>query len=105
MRTIAISTHCCSRGGGEEGYTKSIPFLKEIFRNMAIFLRVPGVQRNSETGRGMCVLHPWEWNHDGFRPENRGAGPEGEMWYAGEHSWAHGVPVALSSLIKFAECE
>ena len=78
--------------------------LRDLFNQ---FLRVPGVQRNSETGRGMCVLHPWEWNHDGFRPENRGGrtGPEGEMWYAGEHSWAHGVPVALSSLIKFAECE
>jgi hypothetical protein len=55
----------------DDGYTKSIAFLKEHFRNMTTFLRVPGVQRNSEAETGMRVLRRWERNHDGFRSEKR----------------------------------
>jgi transposase-like protein len=53
----------------DDGYTKSIAFLKEHFKNMTTFLRVPGVQRNSEAETGMRVLRRWERNHDGFRSE------------------------------------
>lgn len=52
-----------------DGYTKSISFLDEHFKNMTTFLRVPGVQRNSEAETGMRVLRRWERNHDGFRSE------------------------------------
>jgi hypothetical protein len=55
----------------DDGYTKSIAFLKEHFRNMTTFLSVPGVQRNSEAETGMRVLRRWERNHDGFRSEKR----------------------------------
>lgn len=53
----------------EGGYTKAISFLDEHFKNMTTFLRVPGVQRNSEAETGMRVLRRWERNHDGFRSE------------------------------------
>jgi hypothetical protein len=53
----------------EGGYTKSIAFLDEHFKHMTTFLRVPGVQRNSEAETGMRVLRRWERNHDGFRSE------------------------------------
>lgn len=52
-----------------DGYTKSLSFLDEHFKNMTTFLRVPGVQRNSEAETGMRVLRRWERNHDGFRSE------------------------------------
>ena len=51
------------------GYRKSIAFLDQHFKNMTTFLRVPGVQRNSEAETGMRVLRRWERNHDGFRSE------------------------------------
>lgn len=53
----------------DDGYTKSIAFLKEHFKNMTTFLRVPGMQRNSEAETGMRVLRRWERNHDGFRSQ------------------------------------
>lgn len=53
----------------DNGYTKAIAFLNEHFKNMTTFLRVPGVQRNSEAETGMRVLRRWERNHDGFRSE------------------------------------
>lgn len=53
----------------DDGYTKAIAFLDEHFKNMTTFLRVPGVQRNSEAETGMRVLRRWERNHDGFRSE------------------------------------
>ncbi len=53
----------------EDGYTKSISFLDEHFRNMTTFLRVPGVQRNSLAESGMRVLRRLERNHDGFRSD------------------------------------
>ena len=53
----------------DNGYTKAISFLDEHFKNMTTFLRVPGVQRNSEAETGMRVLRRWERNHDGFRSE------------------------------------
>jgi hypothetical protein len=52
-----------------DGYTKSISFLDEHFKNMTTFLRVPGVQRNSLAESGMRVLRRLEQNHDGFRTE------------------------------------
>jgi hypothetical protein len=51
------------------GYTKSIAFLEEHFKNMTTFLRVPGVKRNSLAETGMRVLRRLERNHDGFRSE------------------------------------
>ena len=53
----------------DDGYTKSITFLDGHCKNMTTFLRVPGVQRNSEAETGMRVLRRWERNHDGFRSE------------------------------------
>lgn len=53
----------------QDGYTKSIAFLDENFKNMTTFLRVPGVQRNSLAETGMRVLRRLERNHDGFRSE------------------------------------
>jgi hypothetical protein len=53
----------------DAGYRKSIAFLDAHFKNMTTFLRVPGVQRNSEAETGMRVLRRWERNHDGFRSE------------------------------------
>ncbi len=50
-----------------DGYTKSVSFLEEHFKNMTTFLRVPGVQRNSLAESGMRVLRRLEQNHDGFR--------------------------------------
>jgi Transposase len=52
-----------------DGYTKSIAFLDDNFKNMTTFLRVPGVQRNSLAESGMRVLRRLERNHDGFRSE------------------------------------
>lgn len=52
-----------------DGYTKSITFLADNFKNMTTFLRVPGVQRNSLAESGMRVLRRLERNHDGFRSE------------------------------------
>jgi hypothetical protein len=52
-----------------DGYTKSITFLEDNFKNMTTFLRVPGVQRNSLAETGMRVLRRLERNHDGFRSE------------------------------------
>jgi hypothetical protein len=52
-----------------DGYTKSISFLDDNFKNMTTFLRVPGVQRNSLAETGMRVLRRLERNHDGFRSE------------------------------------
>jgi hypothetical protein len=52
-----------------DGYTKSISFLADNFKNMTTFLRVPGVQRNSLAESGMRVLRRLERNHDGFRSE------------------------------------
>jgi hypothetical protein len=52
-----------------DGYTKSIIFLEENFKNMTTFLRVPGVQRNSLAETGMRVLRRLERNHDGFRSD------------------------------------
>ena len=40
----------------KDGYTKSIAFLEENFKNMTMFLRAPGVQRNSLAKPGMRVL-------------------------------------------------
>lgn len=53
----------------KDGYTKSISFLDDNFKNMTTFLRVPGVQRNSLAETGMRVLRRLERNHDGFRSE------------------------------------
>ena len=53
----------------KDGYTKSIAFLDDNFKNMTTFLRVPGVQRNSLAETGMRVLRRLERNHDGFRSE------------------------------------
>ena len=53
----------------KDGYTKSISFLEDNFKNMTTFLRVPGVQRNSLAETGMRVLRRLERNHDGFRSE------------------------------------
>jgi hypothetical protein len=50
-----------------DGYTKSISFLEDNFKNMTTFLRVPGVQRNSLAETGMRTLRRLERNHDGFR--------------------------------------
>ena len=52
-----------------DGYTKSITFLEDNFKNMTTFLRVPGVQRNSLAETGMRVLRRLERNHDGFRSD------------------------------------
>ena len=52
-----------------DGYTKSITFLEENFKNMTTFLRVPGVKRNSLSETGMRVLRRLEQNHDGFRSD------------------------------------
>src|SRR5262245_29428220 len=52
-----------------DGYTKSVSFLEDNFKNMTTFLRVPGVQRNSLAETGMRVLRRLERNHDGFRSE------------------------------------
>ena len=52
-----------------DGYTKSISFLDDNFKNMTTFLRAPGVQRNSLAETGMRVLRRLERNHDGFRSE------------------------------------
>lgn len=53
----------------KDGYTKSIAFLDDHFKNMTTFLRVPGVQRNSLAETGMRVLRRLERNHDGFRSD------------------------------------
>lgn len=53
----------------KDGYTKSITFLEDNFKNMTTFLRVPGVQRNSLAETGMRVLRRLERNHDGFRSD------------------------------------
>ncbi len=53
----------------QDGYTKSISFLDDNFKNMTTFLRVPGVQRNSLAETGMRVLRRLERKHDGFRSE------------------------------------
>lgn len=53
----------------KDGYTKSLSFLDENFKNMTTFLRVPGVQRNSLAETGMRVLRRLERNHDGFRTD------------------------------------
>jgi len=53
----------------KDGYTKSVSFLDEHFKNMTTFLRVPGVQRNSLAESGMRVLRRLEREHDGFRSE------------------------------------
>jgi hypothetical protein len=53
----------------DDGYTKSISFLDEHFKNMTTFLRVPGAQRNSLAESGMRVLRRLERNHDGFRSD------------------------------------
>lgn len=53
----------------KDGYTKSIAFLDEHFKNMTTFLRVPGVQRNSLAETGMRALRRLERNHDGFRTD------------------------------------
>ena len=53
----------------KDGYTKSVSFLDEHFKNMTTFLRVPGVQRNSLAESGMRVLRRLEQNHDGFRSD------------------------------------
>lgn len=53
----------------DDGYTKSISFLDDHFKNMTTFLRVPGVQRNSLAETGMRVLRRLERNHDGFRSD------------------------------------
>lgn len=53
----------------KDGYTKSISFLDEHFKNMTTFLRVPGMQRNSLAETGMRVLRRLERNHDGFRTD------------------------------------
>lgn len=53
----------------KDGYTKSVSFLDEHFKNMTTFLRVPGVQRNSLAETGMRVLRRLERNHDGFRAD------------------------------------
>jgi hypothetical protein len=53
----------------DDGYTKSISFLDEHFKQMTTFLRVPGVQRNSLAESGMRVLRRLERNHDGFRSD------------------------------------
>lgn len=53
----------------KDGYTKSVTFLEEHFKNMTTFLRVPGVQRNSLAESGMRVLRRLEQNHDGFRTD------------------------------------
>lgn len=53
----------------DDGYRGSISFLDEHFKNMTTFLRVPGVQRNSEAETSMRVLRRWEQNHNGFRTE------------------------------------
>lgn len=52
-----------------DGYTKSITFLEENFKNMTTFLRLPGVKRNSLSETGMRVLRRLEQNHDGFRSD------------------------------------
>ncbi len=52
-----------------DGYSKSITFLEENFKNMTTFLRVPGVKRNSLSETGMRVLRRLEQNHDGFRSD------------------------------------
>jgi hypothetical protein len=52
-----------------DGYTKSIAFLEENFKNMTTFLREPDVQRNALAETGMRVLRRLERNHDGFRSE------------------------------------
>jgi transposase-like protein len=51
----------------DDGYSKSITFLEENFKNMTTFLRVEGVKRNSLSETGMRVLRRLEQNHDGFR--------------------------------------
>lgn len=53
----------------KDGYTKSVSFLDEHFKNMTTFLRVPGVQRNSLAETGMRVLRRLKRNHDGFRTD------------------------------------
>ncbi len=53
----------------KDGYTKSVSFLDEHFKNMTTFLRVPGVQRNSLAESGMRVLRRLEREHDGFRSD------------------------------------
>jgi hypothetical protein len=53
----------------DNGYTKSISFLEEHFKNMTTFLRIPGVLRNSLAESGMRVLRRLERNHDGFRSD------------------------------------
>src|SRR5262245_9929420 len=52
-----------------DGYTKSISFLDDNFKNMTTFLRVPEVQRNSLAETGMRALRRLERNHDGFRSD------------------------------------
>lgn len=52
-----------------DGYTKSIVFLENNFKNMTTFLREPKVQRNSLAETGMRTLRRLERNHDGFRSE------------------------------------
>src|SRR5262249_46397522 len=52
-----------------DGYTKSLSFLDENFKNMTTFLRVPGVQRNSLAESGMRVLRRLDRNRDGSRYE------------------------------------
>jgi transposase-like protein len=53
----------------DDGYSKSISFLDDHFKNMTTFLRVPGVQRNSLAESGMRVLRRLERNHDGLRSD------------------------------------
>jgi hypothetical protein len=53
----------------KDGYTKSVSFLEEHFKNMTTFLRVPGVQRNSLAECGMRNLRRLEREHDGFRSD------------------------------------
>lgn len=57
----------CAAYNENDGYTKSIAFLEEDFKNMSTCLRVPGVQRNSPAETGVRVLRRLERNHDGFR--------------------------------------
>ncbi|MCW5967171.1 MAG: transposase [Blastocatellales bacterium] len=53
----------------KDGYSKSISFLDQHFKNMTTFLRVPAVQRNSLAESGMRVMRRLERNHDGFRTD------------------------------------
>ncbi len=43
----------------KDGYTKSIAFLDDNFKNMTTFLRVPGVQRNSLASQACGCCAAW----------------------------------------------